>query len=127
MLSSTKNNYKLIAIFASAIAAALPLWTQSTRRIDFLDPTFIIVWILFGLLMSFFILFFISLRKNEMISSFIVGYMLAVIIYFVGTILLTNVVHGQFLIALSLAIVAGLISGWSGSMVWVFIKKRNRK
>jgi|AntRauTorckE6833_2_1112554.scaffolds.fasta_scaffold56673_1 putative flippase GtrA len=127
MLSSTKNNYKLVAIFASAIAAALPLWTQSARRIDFLDPSFIIVWILFGLLMSFFILFFISLKKNEMISSFIVGYMLAVIIYFVGTILLTNVIHGQFLIALSLAIVAGLISGWSGSMVWVFIKKRNRK
>lgn len=126
MLSSTKNNYKLVTIFASAIAAGLPLWTQNARRIDFLDPGFIILWILFGVLMSFFTLFFISLKKKEMISSFIVGYMLAVIIYFVGTILITNVIHGQFLIALSLAIVAGLISGWSGSMIWVFIKKRKR-
>lgn len=126
MSTVNRQNYKLIAILTAALAAGLPLWTSSARRVDFLDFYFLSLWVIFGALAAFFVLFFIRLKTRDMISSFIVGYMIAVIIYFVGLIFAANVIHNQFLTSLLIAIATGAITGWIGSLSWRWIKRKNR-
>lgn len=126
MSTVNRQNYKLIAILTATLAAGLPLWTSSTRQVDFLDIYFLGIWLSLGTLAAFFVLFFIRLKIRDMISSFIVGYMLAVIIYFVGRILVANLIHSQFLLSLLIAIATGVLSGWFGSLCWTWIKRKNR-
>lgn len=121
-----RQNYKLIAILTATIAAGLPLWTSTLRQVNFLDVTFLGIWVGVGFLAAFFVLFFIPLKKGDMISSFIVGYVLAVIIYFVSRILIANIIHSQFLLSLVIAITTGALSGWFGSLFWIWIRRKKR-
>jgi len=50
-----------------------------------------------------------------------------VITYFVSRILISNMIHSQFLESLSLAIVYGIVTGWFGTFVWGRVKKKKRK
>jgi len=127
MLETTRQNYKLIAIFISTIAAGIPLWTQTGRAVDFTELSFLISWGLLGIIASFVTLFVANLKSKDMISSFIIGYMLAVITYFVSRVLVSNMIHPQFLLSLSLAIGFGIVTGWFGTFVWGRIKKKKRK
>lgn len=127
MDSIKKQNYKIIAILTSALAAGLPLWASSARTIDFLSPSFLTVWLFIGVVAAFLLLLFIRLKAPDMVSSFIVGYMLAVIIYFVGLILLKNLFHSQFLLSLMIAIGMGAISGWIGVLIWSWIRFPRKK
>lgn len=124
MLETTRQNYKYIALTIATLAAGIPLWTYSGSSIDFLDLQFLAVWTGIGIAASFFALFIINLNRRDVLSSFISGYVIAVIIYFVSRILVSSMVHTQFILSLILAIAAGLISGLSGSMIWRFIRKR---
>ncbi len=126
MLETTRQNYKLIAIFVSTIAAGIPLWTQTTTAVDFTEPWFLAGWISLGVAASFFTLFIINLKMRDMIGSFTIGYVLAVIIYFVSRILISNMIHSQFLLSLSLAIGIGIFSGWIGSFTWSRMKRKGK-
>lgn len=127
MIESTRQNYKLITILISTIAAGIPLWTHSGRAIDFTDTTFIITWILIGIAASFVVFFVVNLKMKDMVSSFIIGYMLAVIIYFVSRILVSNMIHSQFVLSLALSIGVGAFTGWVGSLFWSKLKVKKRK
>jgi predicted neutral ceramidase superfamily lipid hydrolase len=124
MLETTRQNYKYIALTIATLSAGVPLWTYSGSAIDFTDIQFLAVWAAIGVTGSFFALFIINLKMRDVVSSFISGYVIAVIIYFVSRILVSSMVHTQFILSLVMAIVIGLISGFSGSMIWRFIKKK---
>lgn len=127
MPAANRQNNKLIAIIASTVAAGLPLWTSSARQVNFLDYSFLLTWIVLGFIAAFFVLFFIRLNSRELIGSFTAGYIMAVIVYFVGLILLKNIIHNQFLTSLMLAIFSGMITGWTGSLAWKWIKRKKAK
>lgn len=124
MLETTRQNYKYIAIIVSTMAAGIPLWTYSQGTINFSDPYFIFRLYLIGFAASFFTLFIANLKMRDMISSFITGYVIAVILYFVSRILISNMIHTQFLLSLVVAIALGIATGFSGSVIWVFIKRK---
>lgn len=127
MNHSSKQNYKLIAILASAIAAGLPLWTNSARMINFTDPLFLAIWLFSGVLAGCLLPLIIRLNMRDMISSFVVGYVISVIVYFVGLILLKNLFHSQFLLSLLVAIGSGILSAWIGSLIWSWIRLPRKK
>jgi len=127
MLDTTRQNYKLIAIFISTLAAGIPLWTQTDRAVDFTEISFLISWGLLGIIASFVTLFVVNLKSKDMISSFIIGYMLAVITYFVSRILISNMIHPQFLLSMVLAIGFGIFTGWLGVFTWSRVKKKKTK
>ena len=124
MLETTRQNYKYIALTIATLSAGIPLWTYSGTAIDFTDVQFLIIWAVIGITGSFFALFIINLNMRDMVSSFISGYVIAVIIYFVSRILVSSLVHTQFILSLLMAIAVGFISGFSGSMIWRIIKKK---
>jgi len=126
MQETTRQNYKLISIFIATLAAGIPLWTQTTVRIDFTDTVFLAGWLAIGSVASFFTLFVANLKMRDMIGTFIIGYLTAVIIYFVSRILIANQIHSQFILSLTIAIGFGILSGWIGSLAWRGVKKRKK-
>ncbi len=123
MLETTRQNYKIIAITIATLAAGLPLWTQSAGQINFTDTAFLARWFGIGVIASFITLFVANLKMRDMIGSFTIGYVIAVIVYFVSRILIANMIHTQFILSLGIAIALGILTGWSGSIIWYFIKK----
>ena len=126
MQESTRQNYKLISIFIATLAAGLPLWTQTAGQIDFTDTVFLAWWLAIGTFASFFTLFVANLKTRDMIGTFIIGYLTAVIIYFVSRILIANQIHSQFILSLTIAISFGILSGWIGSLAWKGVKKKKK-
>jgi hypothetical protein len=124
MLETTRQNYKLIAITIATLAAGLPLWTQTAGQINFTETAFLVRWFGIGVVASFITLFVANLKMRDMIGSFTVGYVIAVIVYFVSRILLANIIHTQFILSLGIAIGFGILTGWTGSVIWYFIRKR---
>ncbi len=62
-----------------------------------------------------------------MISSFTIGYIIAVVLHFVGGILVANYVHNQLSLALLIAMGVGIVSGFSGSVIWAWIRLKGRR
>lgn len=116
----------MIAILIATIAAGLPIWTQSLRQIDFTDPNFLLLWLTIGVIASFTTLFFVNLKTWDMVTSFTTGYVIAVVLHFVGGILITNYIHAQFSVALLISMGIGVMSGFVGSFVWINIKRRTK-
>lgn len=127
MLETTRHNYRIIAICISTIAAGLPLWTGDARQIDFSDTGFILMWIGIGVVASFVSQFVVNLKPRDLIGSFAIGYVTAVVLHFVSTILLTSYIQTRFELSLLMALVAGITSGWIGSFVWTGIKSNRPK
>lgn len=130
MLETTRHNYRLITIFISMIAAGLPLWTSSARQIDFTEPSFLIGWVLIGVAASFVVQFVVNLKVRDIVGSFAIGYVSAVVIHFVSTILLTSFIQSRFELSLLMAILTGSGSAWIGSLLWKGIRigrKKGRK
>lgn len=118
MLETTRHNYRLIAILISTIAAGLPIWTRDVRQIDFTDYTFLITWVILGIVASFVVKFVVNLKMRDLIGCFSIGYVIAIVIHFVATVLLTSYIQTQFELTLLTAILAGAISAWIGSVLW---------
>jgi hypothetical protein len=127
VIETSRQNYKIIAILIATIAAGLPIWTQSLRQIDFTDPNFLMIWLAVGIFGAFTTLLFVNLKTWDMVTSFIVGYMIAVILHFIAGILILNFIHAQLAISLLIAMGVGIICGISGSYIWIAIKWKTRK
>lgn len=127
MLETTRHNYRLISIFISTIAAGLPLWTSSARQIDFTDFFFLFVWLLLGVVASFVTQFVVNLKLREMIGCFAIGYVTAVVVHFVSTILLTSYIQSRFELSLLMAMLIGILSAWIGSLLWKGAKINKKK
>lgn len=127
MLESTRHNYRLVTIFISTFGAGLPLWTSNTRQTDFTEPGFLILWVAIGLFASLIVRFIVNLKMRDMVSCFAIGYVIAVVIHFVSSILLSSYVHARFEISLLMAMLAGITAGGLGSLLWIGIKKSGSK
>lgn len=127
MLETTRHNYRLITIFISTIAAGLPLWTSSARQIDFTDISFLLVWLLLGIVASFVTQFVVNLKMRDMIGCFAIGYVTAVVLHFVSTILLTSYIQSRFELSLLMAMLVGILSAWLGSLLWKGVKTKKKK
>lgn len=128
MLEATRHNYRLITILISTIAAGLPLWTSSARQIDFTEISFLLIWVLLGVIASFITQFVVNLKMRDMIGCFAIGYVTAVVVHFVSTILLTSYIQSRFELSLFMALVVGILSAWLGSLLWKGVKvKKNTK
>lgn len=125
MLETTRQNYKYIAIAIATVAGGIPIWTYSGNAVNFVRPDFLIKWVVIGIIASFVSHFIVNLKMRDMVSSFVTGYVIAVIFYFVSRILVSNMVHTQFILSLLVAIAAGLLSGLAGSLIWSFIRKKS--
>lgn len=127
MLETTRHNYRLISILISTIAAGLPLWTSESRQIDFTDFTFLTIWLIIGVAASFVAQFVVNLKPRDMIGSFAIGYVTAVVLHFIGTILLTSYIQTRFELSLLVALVTGILAASLGSLIWKGIKSQKRK
>lgn len=127
MLEKTRHNYKLVTIFISTIGAGLPLWTSSTRQTDFTDTGFLLLWISIGIFASFIVRFIVNLDLRNMVGCFAIGYVIAVVVHFVSSILLSSYIHARFELSLLMALLAGITSGGLGSLLWKGIKKSGSK
>lgn len=128
MLETTRHNYRLIAIFISTIAAGLPLWTSDVRQINFTDGTFLVTWIILGIVASFIVKFVVNLKMRDLIGCFSIGYVIAIVIHFVTTVLMTSYIQTRFELSLLIAILTGAVSAWTGSMMWRGVRiSRNKK
>ncbi|MDZ7717388.1 MAG: hypothetical protein U5K72_01050 [Balneolaceae bacterium] len=127
MLETTRHNYRLVTILIATIGAGLPLWTSSTRQTDFADPGFLFMWIAIGIFASLIVRFIVNLKIRDMVGCFAIGYVIAVVIYFVSSILLSSYVHARFELSLLMALLAGIASGGLGSLLWMGIKKSGTK
>lgn len=127
MLESTRHNYRLITIFISTFGAGLPLWTSSTRHTDFTEPVFLLIWVAIGIFASLVVRFIVNLKMRDMVGCFAIGYVIAVVIHFVSSILLSSYVHARFEISLLMAMLAGIVSGGLGSLLWMGVKRSGSK
>lgn len=127
MLETTRHNYRLISIFISTLAAGLPLWTSDIRQVDFTNYSFLITWLIIGFIASFVVQFVVNLKPRDIIGSFAIGYVSAVVIHFVATILLTSYIQTRFEMTLLMALVVGVLAGWLGSMMWRGVKTTKKK
>lgn len=127
MLETTRHNYRLISIFISTLAAGLPLWTSDLRQIDFTNYSFLITWLIIGFIASFVVQFVVNLKPRDIIGSFAIGYVTAVVIHFVATILLTSYIQTRFELTLLMALVVGVLAGWLGTLMWRGVKTTKKK
>ena len=127
MLETTRHNYRLIAIFISTIAAGLPLWTSDARQINFSEISFLVTWVILGVVASFIVKFVVNLKMRELIGCFSAGYVIAIVIHFVATILMTSYIQTGFELTLLTAILTGAVSAWIGSMLWRGVRVKRTK
>lgn len=127
MIESKRHNYRLIAIAIATMAAGLMVWTQNARQIDFTDLSFLLLWLLMGTVASFVSQFIVNLRMADMIGSFSIGYVIAIVIHFISGVLLSNYVQARFELFLLIALLTGSASGWLGALLWSMLRKSGRK
>ncbi|MEX0660559.1 MAG: hypothetical protein WD381_06140 [Balneolaceae bacterium] len=125
MARDRKHSQKLISIVVATVAAGIPISTSSSRQLDFLDPSFLILWVCFGMVASFGMFLYFSLKMRDIIGTFTLGYMLAVIIRFVADILINNISHSNLTVSLAISIAVGALAGWLGAMMWTIIRKKS--
>jgi len=119
-----KHSQKLISIVVATIAAGIPISTSSAHQLNFLDPAFLALWVVMGMVGSFGMFLYFSLKMRDIIGTFTLGYMLAVIIRFVADILINNITHSNLTISLAVSVAAGASAGWLGSMLWTLIRRK---
>ncbi|WP_147303623.1 hypothetical protein [Rhodohalobacter sp. SW132] len=122
-----KKNHKFISIVIATISAGIPIATVDAHQLNFTDPVFLLTWCLLGVVGSFGTYLYFNLTMRDMIGTFIVGYMLAVILRFVGDIVVNSVAHSNLTNTLFLAIGVGAAAGWIGSGLWILLKKSKRR
>jgi len=123
MLETTRHNYRLITILIATIGAGLPLFTSNSRRIDFTEIGFLFIWICLGIFASLIVRFIVNLKIRDMVGCFAIGYVIAAVMYFVSSILTSGYVQAQFELSLLISMLAGVLPGGIGSLIWTGIKK----
>lgn len=127
MKESKRHNYRLVAIAIATIASGLLIWTQNTRQINFTDPVFLSTWIFIGTVAAFIAQFVVNLKMRDMIGSFTIGYVIAVVLHFIAGVLITNYVQARFEISLFVSLLSGAAAGWLGSLIWIVLKRSGQK
>lgn len=122
-----KTNHKFISIVVATVAAGIPISSMSARQLDFMDPWFLITWSILGIFGSFVTFLYFNLQKRDIIGTFIIGYMLAVILRFVIDVIVNNIAHSNLSLSLIIAMTVGGFVGWTGSEMWIQLKKSRRK
>jgi hypothetical protein len=127
MIETKRHNYRLIAIAISTLAAGLMVWTQNSRQIDFTDPSFLLLWLLMGTVASFVCQFIVNLRMSDLVGSFAMGYVIAIVIHFISGVLISNYVQTRFEFFLLIALLTGAAAGWLGALIWSLLRKSGKK
>jgi len=127
MIESKRHNYRLIAIAISTLAAGLMVWTQNSRQVDFTDPSFLLLWLFMGAVASFVCQFIVNLRMSDIVGSFAIGYVIAIVIHFISGVLVSNYVQARFELFLLIALLTGSAAGWLGALLWSLLRKSGRK
>lgn len=127
MIESKRHNYRLIAIAISTLAAGLMVWTQNSRQIDFTDLSFLLLWLFMGAVASFVCQFIVNLRMSDIVGSFAIGYVIAIVIHFISGVLVSNYVQTRFELFLLIALLTGSAAGWLGALLWSLLRKSGRK
>lgn len=122
-----KKNHKFISIVVATIAAGIPIATVPAHQLDLTDPSFLFVWCMMGVVGSFGTYLYFSLQKSDIVGTFVVGYVLAVILRFVMDIVVNSITHSNLSLSLFIAMAAGAFAGWAGSGIWTLLKKSRRK
>lgn len=121
------QNHKFISIIVALIAAGIPISTIPSHQLNFTDPLFLLTWCFLGIIGSFGTFLYFNLKKRDIVGTFIMGYMLAVILRFVVDVIVNNIAHSNLSLSLILAMAVGAFSGWAGSEIWIQLKKTRRK
>lgn len=127
MIESKRHNYRLIAIAISSLAAGLIVWTQNARQVDFTDISFLLIWLLIGTIASFGCQLIVNLRMSDIVGSFAIGYVIAIVIHFISGVLVTNYVQTRFEFFLLIALLTGSAAGWLGALLWSLLRKSGKK
>lgn len=122
-----KKNRKFVSIVVATIAAGIPISTAAPHQLNFTDPLFLITWFALGTVASFGTYLYFNIALRDIIGTFIVGYMLAVILRFVTDIVVSNIQHSNLTSALFLAMGVGAAAGWAGAGMWTLLRKSKRK
>ncbi|WP_340105955.1 hypothetical protein [Rhodohalobacter sp. 8-1] len=117
------KNHKFISIIVAMVAAGIPISTIPAHQLNFLDPVFLITWCFLGIVGAFGTFLYFNLKKRDIIGTFIMGYMLAVILRFVIDVIVNNIAHSNLSLSLLLAMAVGGVTGWVGSEIWIQMKK----
>jgi hypothetical protein len=80
-----------------------------------------------GTVASFVCQFIVNLRMPDIVGSFAMGYVIAIVIHFVSGVLESNYVQTRFELFLLIALVTGSASGWLGALLWSLLRKSGRK
>lgn len=122
-----KTNRKFISIVVATIAAGIPISTAAPHQLNFTDPLFLVTWLLLGTIASFGTYLYFNIALRDIIGTFIVGYMLAVILRFIADIVVSSITHTNLTYSLFLAMAVGAAAGWSGAGLWTLLRKTKRK
>jgi len=120
------NNHTFISIMVALIAGGIPISTVSANQLDFFDPIFLLTWCILGIVGSFGTFLYFNLKQKDIVATFVMGYMLAVTIRFVFDVMVNNTAQSNLSLALLLAMAVGGFTGWSGSQLWILLKKGNK-
>lgn len=121
-----KQTWKTITAICATIAAGIPLWTASYSEIQFLDSSFIAIWIGLGFAVALTITLMTTIDKNAIISATVTGFFIALAIRIVMDAITGNPVL-NFAIGAAVSISCGLVSGFAGVLVGNLIKPARKK
>ncbi|NBC27022.1 MAG: hypothetical protein GVY08_09185 [Bacteroidetes bacterium] len=125
--SLKNNNRKFISIVVATIAALVPISTAAPHQLNFSEPLFLLLWCSSGILCAFGTYLYYNLSVRDMIGTFVIGYMLAVILRFVADIIVNNIARTNLSITLFYAMLVGAVAGWAGSALWILLRKSTIK
>jgi uncharacterized membrane protein YccC len=63
----------------------------------------------------------------DIVGSFSIGYVIAIVIHFVSGVFGSNYVQTRFELFLLIALITGSASGWLGALIWSLLRKSGRK
>ena len=112
---------------AAFVAAGIPVSTASASELNFTDPLFLLSWCILGTIASFGTFLYFNIKRSDIIGTFIIGYMLAVILRFVIDVIVNSMTHSNLGLSLLLAMAVGAFNGWAGSGLWLLMKRNRGK
>jgi len=120
------QTWKTITAIAATIAAGIPLWTASYRDIQFLDPTFIAIWLALGIAVVLTITLMTNISRNAIVSATVTGFFIALAIRITMDAITGNPVL-NFALGAVVSIGCGLVSGFVGVLLGNLIKPSKKK
>lgn len=116
---------KFFTTIVATVAAGIPIWTISYRDLNLTDPSFLAIWFLIGITVTFVATLFSSMKSGELIGAITVGFTIAIIIRFLGDMFFGSPGHSNLGLDLMVAVGVGAFSSWVGSFA-IMIRKRKK-